>query len=203
MREFQAFGTYYRSNGQLCRKAAYLQFGHSNKSIGSTIMLNPGKADFKDDIHVLDDREVSGEIVPDKTMLRLAEILQQAGKIPLDGRFHIYNLFSLQNTSSKDAVKQKSWLIEASFKNIEIMKQFHLERHPWVLIAWGTENGLALQKLKEQWLEAIQDTSIKMFGLRAEGKHKFYHPYPIAQSDKERYFIKIIQQLKNNYNISI
>lgn len=198
MREFQAFGTYYRSNGHLCRKAAYLQFGHSNKSIGSTIMLNPGKADFKDNIHVLDDREVSGEIVPDKTMLRLAEILQQSSKVPLDGRFHIYNLFALQNTSSKEAVKQDSWLKEATLKNIDIINQFQLEDHPWVLLAWSTEKGATLQKLKEQWLTVIEESNIKVFGIKAKGKHMFYHPYPRIPTHKERYFQKIIEQMQTD-----
>lgn len=198
MKEFQAFGTYYRSNGHLCRKAAYLQFGHSSKSIGSTIMLNPGKADFKDDIHVLDDREVSGEIIPDKTMLRLAEILQRATKIPLDGRFHIYNLFSLQNTSSKDAVKQDSWLKEATLKNLDIINQFQLEQHPWVLLAWSTEKGTTLQKLKEQWLTVIEESNIKVFGIKAKGKHMFYHPYPRIATHKERYLQEIIEQMQTD-----
>jgi len=196
MSEVQAYGTYYRSNGHICRKTAYLQFSYSSESIGSTIMLNPGKADFKDDIHVLDDREVSGEIVPDKTMLRLAEILQQASEIPLDGRFHIYNLFSLQNTSSKDAVKQDSLLKEAALKNIDIINQFQLEQHPWVLLAWSTEKGATLQKLKEQWLTVIEESNIKVFGIKAKGKHMFYHPYPRISTHKERYLQEIIKQMQ-------
>lgn len=198
MREFQTFGTYYRTNGHLCRKAAYLQFGHCNKSIGSTIMLNPGKADFKDNIHVLDDQEVSGEIVPDKTMLRLAEILHQSSKMPLDGRFHIYNLFSLQNTSSKEAVKQDSYLNEAILKNIAIINQFQSEQHPWVLLAWSTERNATLQKLKEPWIQAIKQSKTKVFGIRADGKHMFYHPYPRIKTHKERYLQEIVDQLRND-----
>lgn len=196
MSEVQAFGTYYRSNGQLCRKVAYLQFGHSRKSIGSTIMLNPGKADFKDDIHVLDNREISGEIEPDKTMLRLVEILKQSSRIPLNGRFHIYNLFTLQNTSSKDAVKQEEMLNESILKNVDIINQFQLEQHPWVLLAWSTEKDAALQRLKEQWLTVIKESNIKVFGIKAKGKHMFYHPYPRISTDKERYLQEIIKQMQ-------
>ncbi|MFP3513242.1 hypothetical protein SB775_27445, partial [Peribacillus sp. SIMBA_075] len=53
--EVKAFGTYYKTNGHLCRKAAYLQFGNSSESIGSTVMLNPGKAEFVDNINVVND----------------------------------------------------------------------------------------------------------------------------------------------------
>lgn len=201
MSEVQAFGTYYRSNGHVCRKAAYLQFGHSCESIGSTIMLNPGEAEFVIDTCVVEGLESSGEIKLDKTMKRLVEILQQSSHKPIDGRFHIYNLFSLQNTSSKNAVKQDVLLHEAGMNNIEIIKQFRMEQHPWVLLAWSTEKGAALQKLKEQWLVAIKESNIKVFGIKAKGRHMFYHPYPRISTHKERYLQEIVEQLKKDRNI--
>lgn len=203
MSKVQAFGTFYRSNDHLCRKSAYLQFGHSNCSLGSTIMLNPGEAKFIDSKTVVGNQEIFGELIPDKTMIRLVEILQQYGQTPLNGRFHIYNLFSLQNTSSKDAVKQEDWLLEARNKNVEIINQFQAEQHPWVLLAWSTEKGPTLKNLKEQWLLAIQQTKIKVFGLKAKGNHMYYHPYPRISKHRERYLHEIIQQLKKDESILI
>ncbi|MDN3436512.1 hypothetical protein QMA04_00335 [Planococcus sp. APC 3900] len=203
MSQFKAFGTFYRINNHLCRKSAYLQFGQSSRSIGSTVMLNPGEARFMDNALEIDSREISGELIADPTMIRLAEILQQTGKNPLNGRFHIYNLFYLQNTSSKDAVKRKEWLQEAYINSLEIITQFREEQHPWVLLAWSTEKEAELQKLKIPWLLTIRETNIKVFGIKAKGKHMFYHPYPRIPSHRERYLERIIQQLKNCENIII
>lgn len=84
-------------------------------------MLNPGNASLMNESITIDDSDTKGELILDRTMLRLAEILQQASQTSLDGRFHIYNLFSLQNTSSKDAVKQEEWLQKAYTKNVEVI----------------------------------------------------------------------------------
>lgn len=166
-------------------------------------MLNPGDARLTNTSVLVDEQDASGELIPDKTMMRLAEILQQSSQDPLDGRFHIYNLFSLQNTSSKDAVKEDAWLQEAFIKNVEIINQFRVEQHPWVLLAWSTERGAALQKLKAQWLLAIQEINIKVFGIKAKGKHMFYHPYQRIEAHRERYFQQIVHQLRSNNNIFI
>lgn len=166
-------------------------------------MLNPGEASFVDKSIVFDDEEKTGELIPDKTMRRLAEILQQSKNEPLNGRFHIYNLFPFQHTSSKNAVKEKQWLIQSYETNKTIIRHFLEEKHPWVLLAWSTEKGAELYQLKEQWISAIHDTDIKVFGLKAEGKLMFYHPFPRIQIHKERYFNEIIQQLQINEGIVI
>jgi hypothetical protein len=199
---YKAFGTFYKSNGCICRKEAYLQFGNSSNSIGTIIMLNPGEASFVDKSIVFDD-EKTGELIPDKTMKRLAEILQQSNIEPLNGRLHIYNLFPFQQTSSKNAVKEKQWLLLSYETNKTIIRQFKEERHPWVLLAWSTEKGPELKRLKDQWLSAIYDTDIKVFGLRAKGKLMFYHPYPRIHKHRERYFKEIIQQLQSNEGIVV
>lgn len=84
-------------------------------------MLNPEEARLINNNNIIDDQEISGEILIDKTMRRLIEILQQSNFLPLDGRLHIYNPFSLQNSSSKDALRQENWLQEVSTGNVEIM----------------------------------------------------------------------------------
>ncbi|MCM3201613.1 hypothetical protein A9488_08865 [Bacillus cereus] len=199
----RAFGTFYKSNGHIFRKAAYLQFGSSSRSLGATIMLNPGYANFKDESITMKDSDTTGEITPDRTMIRLAEILRHVSQASLEGRFHIYNLFSLQNTSSKDAVKQEEWLREAYTNNVEIINQFLLEQHPWVLLAWSTEKGVELNRLKEQWFSAIKAANIKMFGIQAKGKAMFYHPYPRILSHRERYLQQIIHQFQNDEHIIV
>jgi hypothetical protein len=201
--KFQAFGTFYKRNDYIYRKEAYLQFGDSSKSIGSTIMLNPGEAEFLNKSVVIGEKDVTGELKPDKTMKQLVNILQHSSSIPLNGRFHIYNLFSLQNTSSKDAVKQKEWLQAAHLNNAEIMNQFQKENHPWVLLAWSTEKNKNLEKLREAWLTLIKTMDIKVFGVRANGKQQFYHPNPRIMNYRERYFQQIVEQLKNDENIVV
>lgn len=203
MNNFKAIGTFYRSNGNVCRKAASLQFGTSSESIGSTIMLNPGEASFIDQSIKIEEDEITGEVTPDKTMLRLAEILRRSSLLSLDGQFHIYNLFTLQNTSSKNAVKQKEWLTKSYETNRMIVRQFQQENHPWVLLAWSTEKGSALKTLKNQWISGIKETDIKVFGLRAKEKLMFYHPFPRIPADRERYFQQIVQQLQIGEGIEV
>ncbi|KIL53132.1 DUF1643 domain-containing protein [Jeotgalibacillus campisalis] len=203
MSSVKAFGTYHTSNGKICRKSAYLQFSNSSDSIGSIIMLNPGKAKLIDETIKIGVTEVSGEITLDKTMIRIVEILSQSNQNPLDGRFHIYNLFSLQNTSSKAAVKLENWIQEALISNVEVINKFRDEQHPWVLLAWSTEKSDSLKKLKEQWLSYIQESNIKVYGIKAKDPHLYYHPYPRIPNDRERYLQKIIMQLKNDDYIII
>ncbi|MFJ5762078.1 DUF1643 domain-containing protein [Neobacillus sp. NPDC093182] len=203
MDSYKAFGTFYKCNNFICRIKTFLQFGNGSNSIGSIIMLNPGEASFVDKSIVFDVEEKTGELIPDKTMKRLAEILQQSNKELLNGRFHIYNLFPFQHTSSKNAVKEKQWLIQSYETNKSIIQQFNEEKHPWVLLAWSTEKGSELNRLKEQWISAIHDTDIKVFGLKAQGKLMFYHPFPRIQDHKERYFNEIIRQLQNNEGIVV
>ncbi|MBO0959945.1 DUF1643 domain-containing protein [Neobacillus sp. MM2021_6] len=203
MNNFKAYGTFYKSNDYICRKAAFLQFGISCSSIGSTIMLNPGKASFIDQSIIIDESEKTGEVLPDKTMKRLAEILQNSKTLPLEGRFHIYNLFPLQNTSSKDAVRQKDLLMKSFETNQNIIQHFQEENHPWVLLAWSTEEGLALQQLKSQWIAAIHESNVKVFGLKANGRLMYYHPYPRIPAHRENYFQQIVQQLQMDEGIVI
>ncbi|WP_155988283.1 hypothetical protein [Oceanobacillus picturae] len=44
MKSVQAFGVFLKKDGIIFRKSAYLQWGTSKKSIGSFLLLNPGRA---------------------------------------------------------------------------------------------------------------------------------------------------------------
>ena len=118
MNQPKAYGTFIKRGDYTFRTSAYIQWGQSEKSIGACLLLNPGSADFiKINPNLINELNTSfkteGEITPDPTMDQLILMVEgiYGKEKPISGRFHIYNLFNLQNAKSMNAVEQFEALI--------------------------------------------------------------------------------------------
>ena len=78
MNQPKAYGSFVKRGDHIFRTSAYIQWGESEKSIGSCLLLNPGSANFDKinsklttSLHTLG--YADGEINTDPTMIQLIE----------------------------------------------------------------------------------------------------------------------------------
>ncbi|UVI29760.1 hypothetical protein [Paenibacillus spongiae] len=187
----QAYGTFARRGGHTFRTSAYIQWGDSKKSIGASLLLNPGSADFNHAHHpglmetLHTSMQASGAIKPDPTMEQLILFLEAiyGGETPLTGRFHLYNLFNLQNAKSVHAVDQFEALVHSDVCGIRdsLIPIGELQSHPWLLIGWGVERRASWNNLelsKRGWLDLISQAGVPFFGKMHPKHNNYYHPCP-------------------------
>lgn len=196
MNKPQAYGTFVKRGSNTFRTSAYLQWGDSDKSIGSALLLNPGSANFHKINPVLkitldSQGESSGEIKPDPTMEQLVLFLEGIHKegLPLAGRFHIYNLFNLQNAKSDDAVEQLESLAGTGVYNIteSVASVEELQKHPWILLGWGMKQNTQwrnLEQTKRLWMDRISESGIFSFGKKHHRYNDYYHPCPLIPTNR-------------------
>jgi hypothetical protein len=202
----KAHGTFIKRGSYLFRTSAYLQWGESEKSIGSCLLLNPGSANFdKMDTHLTVSLATSGkadgEINTDPTMDQLIQVVKgiYGSESSLDGRFHIYNLFNLQNTKSVHAIDQFESLIESGEYDIEesLVPIDQLRLHPWILIGWGVEhksNWSSLGNIKKLWRHLINESGISSFGKNHNERDDYYHPCPLIPTRRPAMVKELIDQ---------
>jgi hypothetical protein len=185
-----AIGTFKRIGDHLHRTSAYIQWGTSARSLGSCLLLNPGAARFGRSSKNLETElklwgKATGPIDTDPTMGQLVAFIESIyDGSSLDGRFHIYNLFTLQNPKSEHAID----LFESLVSNGQLdplgslVPMDELRVHPWMLLGWGCEQRSQwrhLPKVKDAWLNLIERAGIPSFGkLHPKGKG-YYHPCPL------------------------
>ncbi|OHR67114.1 hypothetical protein HMPREF3291_11605 [Bacillus sp. HMSC76G11] len=103
----KAFGTFLKKKNHLFRQSAYLQWGESEKSIGSFLLLNPGSASHEAVKDLRDGESVFAQVSLDPTMKQVVKLVEAFYQLePLNGRIHLYNLFTLQNTKDSEAIAQ-------------------------------------------------------------------------------------------------
>ena len=191
MSNVKAYGQFEERNGYTFRPKAYLQWGSSKESLGAFLLLNPGNAKPLEKI-VLREREVYyGEAKVDQSMQRMQKLVERIyGGKELDGRVHIYNLFSLRNTINKEAIGTFEKLI--SMGEISIVDDYpsleELKKHPWICKCWGinsTANRNHLKERKVKWNELIVNALTPTFGKLHSNKVDYFHIRPHLLKDQE------------------
>lgn len=187
----KVYGTFTKRGDHTFRTSAFIQWGESVKSIGACLLLNPGSADFSkinpDLKGILNTSfKAEGEIKPDPTMKQLILLLEgiYGQENLIAGRFHIYNLFNLQNAKSIHAVDQIETIIHSGEYKIKesLITVNELQSHPWLLIGWGVEqkaNWKNLEQIKDSWLNLIKESKIPTFGKKHKDSKNYYHPCPL------------------------
>ncbi|MGZ7443479.1 hypothetical protein [Paenibacillus sp. TH7-28] len=201
MQNFQVHGHFLKRGEHFFRKAAYLQWGRSNKSLGCCLLLNPGSASLeRTEPHLfkqlLVNEEAQGQVNADPTMKQLAAFLERVYGEEVEGKFHIYNLFWLQNTDDQDAIEQYVDLVEREMFDYDesLIENAELQQHPWILLGWGVKphkrHWQPLVQIKEQWFSLIQTSGILSFGKpHPTRKSGYYYYHPCPQIPKQRPFI--------------
>ncbi|WP_203289927.1 hypothetical protein [Metabacillus sp. cB07] len=189
MNQPKAYGTFYKNRNLTFRESAYLQFGSSETSIGSFLMLNPGGASCEDVRNLLHGERIFTEMALDPTMHQIVRLMEAFKPLePLNGRVHLFNLFTLQNTKDKEAISHIEYLGGRRIVTIEDMvaSMEELKRHPWICIGWGvgaSDSHTFLKQLKGKWLEQIEQAGIPLFG-KKNPFGDYYHLCPHLASKK-------------------
>lgn len=191
----KAFGTFIKKGNSIFRTQAYIQWGNSESILGSVIMLNPGSAKLQID-NLPNNVPVNGEVIIDPTMETLTKLVEEFYEKSegFEGRIYIYNLFSLQNPSSSDAVKN----FEALWgQNEQLVKSFPMKREvlldrfkksPWILVGWGCgKSSDNLNFVKNEWLRLIKESGTQIIGKVGKNELDFYHPRPRIESQQIEY----------------
>lgn len=172
----KAYGTFIKRGENTYRTSAYIQWGSSEQSIGACLLLNPGSADFhkiNPDLNVILNTlfRAKGEIMTDPTMKQLILLIEGIyGQLqPIAGRFHIYNLFNLQNPKSIHAIDLFEALVHSGEYDIteSLISLNELQTHPWIFTGWGIEQKVSwknLEKIKDVWLNLIRDSKVPTLG---------------------------------------
>ncbi|MFD1416275.1 hypothetical protein [Oceanobacillus jeddahense] len=203
MDHIQAFGEFQKKDGYIFRKSAYLQWGEQTNSIGSFLLLNPGKAKPSNMKNM--EGEIDGHYKVDtdltmKQMVKLVEKIYQADK--LNGRIYIYNLFSLRNPKNQEAIMHFEQLAEAKLIEPEevLPSVEELQKHPWICCGWGISKEKKfkhLQKMKSLWQLRLQESGIRTFGKLHKNGTDYYHIKPQLVTDQEL----LIDELLNIYQM--
>ncbi|KSU82085.1 hypothetical protein GA0061096_3699 [Fictibacillus enclensis] len=193
MNEPKAYGVFSKRKNYVFRDSAYIQWGNSTRSIGSFLLLNPGSSKLSSHLNKeLENTGIAcGGITLDPTMRQLTlMVCKMYNEQPqLDGRLHIYNLFSLQNPSSEDAIEVFEELTSTGELDINhsMITLEELKEHPWILLGWGCmykARWINLKQAKLNWLQLIKESGIKSFGKRNGMGDKYYHPCPQLIKDR-------------------
>ncbi|MCO7175806.1 hypothetical protein ACFP7A_07645 [Sporolactobacillus kofuensis] len=204
----RAFGRFIFRFGHVFRTSAYIQWGHSSRSLGAVLMLNPGSAQFEQTNPKLDAQlrkygAAMGPIKEDPTIAQLTKLVHELYRGHPSGTLQIYNLFHLQAAKSADAIA----LFEQFVNEHKLMlteslaTKDELQRHPWMLIGWGIRSHSSwhnLEEIKKLWLEQIKAAGILTFGKR-NARGDYYHPCPQLQAQKD----KLTSELKELFDTKV
>lgn len=189
MNQPKTFAAYKPKGEHLFRTSTYIQWGNSAASLGSCLLLNPGSAALYRE-RPAPDRSVMGEVTLDPTMRQLVKITEAIYRTPsLNGRLHIYNLFSLQNPRAAEAIDTFERLAETGAITLEeqLVPTGELQKHPWILLGWGcmqNRSWVHFDRLKQLWKQHIATAGIPAFGKRHANGKDYYHPSPQLHSKK-------------------
>jgi hypothetical protein len=127
----------------------------------------------------------------DPTMEQLIHVVEgiYGNNTLITGRFHIYNLFNLQNTRMMHAVDQFEALVNSGEYDIteSLIPLEELQSHPWLLLGWGVEQKARwknLQLIKEKWRDLIAKSKVPTFGKKHKTTDDYYHPCPLIPTKR-------------------
>ncbi|MBO9605443.1 MAG: hypothetical protein J7639_05810 [Paenibacillaceae bacterium] len=202
----QAYGTFIKRGDHMFRTSAYIQWGDSAKSIGACLLLNPGSARWSEEL--TDELNLSGTAqgsirATDPTMKQLVRFMEKihSSEDPINGRFHLYNLFSLQETASKKAIALFEHLVETGEYTIShsLIGMNELKSHPWILLGWGVERNphwKNLELIKKTWMNLIIQSKVPAFGKKHHQSDDYYHPCPLIPTQQPTVLADLIKLYK-------
>lgn len=201
----KAYGTFTKSGDYIYRTDTYLQFGNTDNLIGACVLCNPGSAKAHDDSIEKKILSFNGpgnlelkdvKLKEDATMRQLNDILVGIHKEKLEGRFKIYNLFTLKEPKMKIAInliKNEKLDKEMLYKDFKDFQKLQLIHNKIILSAWGVDDSRILRDLKDNWNNLINNMQAKKLGKFKE-ESQYYHPLPRLQDDKIAFVEYIIDQ---------
>ncbi len=205
----KAYGTFTKIGDYIYRTDTYLQFGDSEELLGACVLCNPGSAKAHDDSIENKILSFNGpgnlelkdvKLKEDATMRQLNDILVGIHKEKLEGRFKIFNLFTLKEPKMKIAINliknKKLEEEEMLYKDFKDFQKLQLDHNKIILSAWGVDDSMILRDLKCNWNNLINNIQAKKLGKFKEKSH-YYHPLPQLQDDKIAYVNYIIDQYFN------
>jgi hypothetical protein len=201
----KAFGTFLKKKNHIFRQSAYLQWGESEKSIGSFLLLNPGSASHDAVRNLQDGESVFAQIFLDPTMKQVVKLVEAFYHLePLNGRIHLYNLFTLQNPKDSEAIAYNEYLggrgmVLPSDMQVPVSE---LKKNPWICIGWGVNNKSTytfLKQLKSIWLEQIDRAGIPSFGKKNQNGD-YYHVCPQLTANRHAMIEELRQLYVQNVN---
>ncbi|WP_224773325.1 hypothetical protein [Metabacillus idriensis] len=200
MNQPHAFGTFLKKKNLIFRESAYLQWGESEQSIGSFLLLNPGSASDQAVSQLNDGEKMKTQISLDPTMRQVTKLIETFydGE-QLNGRVNLYNLFTLQNTRDSEAIAQiEYWagrgIVSQSEMEVSVSE---LKKNPWICMGWGVNDRSTytfLKQLKRSWLNQIKRSGIPSFGKKNKNGD-YYHVCPLVSTQRE----KMIEELHQLY----
>lgn len=203
--EISVFGKFTKREGFIYRTDTYIQIGKSEEIKGSFVLCNPGSSSLKDtekqkqleDYKEMEDHIIAGELKEDPTMEQLIKILKGVGLDKKEGRFPIYNIFTLRNGNMNSAIKE----IKGEDVDKELLdKDFHdfVENEksiPWTVVGWGCKSDGNLNRIKREWLEYLEESEVDFIGYKHNNNPHYYHPRPQIKKKQEEYVKKLIGKL--------
>ncbi len=189
----KGYGVFTKKGNYVYRTEAYLQWGLSEKTIGTVIMLNPGTASEKG--RLIENELQCFEVNLDPTMHTIVSVINKAYKDqPLEGRVYIYNLFALQNPRDREAIHlyNELWSTnEPLICDLPMAKEELLQRFnegSWIWLAWGCEeSSKRLRDKKELFFNLVNESNAKIIGLKGNSKLKYYHPLARIPRKNEKF----------------
>lgn len=199
----KAYGTFIKRDGHIYRTNTYMEFGHSKKIIGACVLCNPGSSlplNFEQKELLIKGVEctMDAEVVVDDTMEQLITILTNIYGEELEGRFHIFNLFTLRDGDMKSAAKT----LNSLYSNEEILRKdladftSRASLFPWVLLGWGCKQGSILNELKANWNREIEHHNKITIGIKGKEELDYWHPLPRIFANRMEYVKGIVDQYK-------
>lgn len=200
MKHIKAYGTFKERDGFTFRQSAHLQWGSDETSLGAFLLLNPGKAEPLHN-HLSNVKEV--ELKIDRTMRQIVKLVERIYENnELNGRVHIYNLFTLRNPSSGDAIERFEMLATEGkiHPDDAIVPIDELKVHPWICCGWGVKSDKQypqLRRMKHLWLRAIKASNVEYFGKLFHNEFDYYHisPYIGANTLLDELYDIYVQKL--------
>lgn len=193
MNQPSAYATFKTKGEFVYRTSAYIQWGTSSESLGSCLLLNPGSSTLYRE-RPAPHHATMGETTLDPTMRQLVKLTEgiysaKAAPGTLNGRLHIYNLFSLQHPTAKEAIGLLEDLLQKGETALDehITRSHELVKHPWMLLGWGcmAKTSRAITSLKERWLQEIAAAGVPTFGKPCATGKNYYHPCPQLHAMRE------------------
>lgn len=191
MGSVRAYGQFEERNGYTYRHRAFLQWGTSEKSLGAFLLLNPGKVKPLENVVLKEGDAYFGETKIDQSMQLMQKLVERVyEEKELDGRVHIYNLFSLCNTKYQDAIAMFEKLV--SVGEIPVIDDYpsleELKKHPWICKCWGINSKVNHNHLRERkikWIELLTNANVPTFGKIHPNKFDYFYIRPHLKKEQD------------------
>lgn len=202
MEGVKAYSTFINEEGNIYRIDAYLQFGEGENILGACIMCNPGGARLSNEREwqrVLNNNgvKVTGVNILDPTMEHLIRIIKEANGGNVEGKFLIYNLFTLRNSKMDLFVKKIPSLYskEVIRRDLETFTQ-NLKEVPFCILGWGCSDNRYIKDEEKKWVTVIENNEVPYIGVLGKKQYDYYHIRPLIKETCDMVKGKLIEDYK-------